>query len=120
VPEQSIARRTAQAQGFYFLASGIWPLMSRRSFERATGPKTDFWLAQTVGVLVATIGGVLLLAERRNRLRPELELLAAASAAGLGLVDLSFSLRGRISKIYLLDAAIEAALVAGWLRSDRA
>jgi glucose uptake protein GlcU len=119
VPAQPTRSRTAQAQGAYFLATGIWPLFSRRTFERVTGPKVDFWLAQTVGVLVATVGGTLLLAERRGRITKELELLAAGSAAGLGLVDVVFALRGRISKIYLLDAAIEAALVAGWLRSDR-
>jgi hypothetical protein len=31
-----------------------------------------------------------------------------------------FALRRRISKVYLLDASVEAAFVAGWLRSDRA
>jgi len=34
-------------------------------------------------------------------------------------VDVVFSLRGRISKIYLLDAVIQAALVAGWARRMR-
>jgi ABC-type cobalamin transport system permease subunit len=76
----------------------------------------DFWLAQTVGILVAGIGGVLLLGAARKRLTTELEALGVASAAGLGLVDLVFSLRGRISKVYLLDAAVEAALVVGWSR----
>jgi hypothetical protein len=120
MPAQLPRSRTAQAQGAYFLATGIWPLVSRRSFERVTGPKIDFWLAQTVGVLVATVGGTLLLAERRGRVTRELELLAAGSAAGLWLVDVVFALRGRISRIYLLDAAIEAAIVGSWLRSDRA
>jgi hypothetical protein len=120
MPEQRTGYATARAQSLYFLATGIWPLVSRRSFERVTGPKADFWLAQTVGVLVATIGGALLLADRRDRITRELELLAVGSAAGLGLVDALFSLRGRISKVYLLDAAIEAVFVAGWLRSDRA
>ena len=112
--------RVARAQGAYFLSTGIWPLLDRASFERVTGPKADFWLAQTVGVLVGVVGGVLLLSENRNRITRELELLAVGSAAGLGLVDVVFSLRGRISKVYLFDAALEAAFVAGWLRSDRA
>ena len=37
------------------------------------------------------------------------------NAAGLALVDVWFVARGRISKIYLADAAAEVALVAGWL-----
>jgi hypothetical protein len=40
--------------------------------------------------------------------------LGIASAAGLGVIDVCFAARGRIAKVYLLDAAIEAALVAGW------
>lgn len=120
MPAQMTRSRTAQAQGVYFLATGVWPLVSRRTFERVTGPKIDFWLAQTVGVLVATVGGTLLLAERRGRITRELELLAAGSAAGLGIVDVVFALRRTISKVYLLDAALEAALVRAWLRSDRA
>jgi hypothetical protein len=117
VSEDGNRRSTvAVLQGGYFVATGLWPLVSRRTFERVTGPKADFWLAQTVGVLVTGIGGVLLLGEKRGRLTPELELLGAASAAALGLVDLVFALRGRISKVYLADAAAEVALVAGWAR----
>jgi hypothetical protein len=109
-----LVRKVAAAQGGYFLATGVWPLVSRRTFERVTGPKTDFWLAQTVGVLVGSIGAVLLLADKRERLTPDLHALGTASAAGLCVVDVCFAARGRIAKVYLLDAAIEAALVAGW------
>jgi hypothetical protein len=45
---------------------------------------------------------------------PELCTVAAASAAGLALVDIIFVGRGRISKIYLADAAAEGAFLAGW------
>jgi hypothetical protein len=31
----------ASLQGTYFLATGIWPLVSRRTFERVTGPKVQ-------------------------------------------------------------------------------
>jgi hypothetical protein len=104
----------ASLQGTYFLATGIWPLVSRRTFERVTGPKVDFWLAQTVGVLVASVGATMVVGARRRRIGPELEILAVSSAAGLAAIDLTFSLRGRISKVYLLDAAVESAIVASW------
>jgi hypothetical protein len=109
----------AALHGLYFLATGVWPLLSRRSFERVSGPKADFWLAQTVGILVAGVGSTILQAKRHGRITPEIELLGIASAAGLGLVDLAFVARGRISRVYLLDALAEAALVAGWVRRDR-
>jgi hypothetical protein len=95
-------------------------LLSRRTFERVTGPKADFWLVQTVGVLVASIG--LGLAENLRRHRtapPELRTIAVASAAGLALIDVIFVSKGRIRRIYLADAAAEAALIAAWLRAGR-
>lgn len=115
--EAAAKTRIASLQGAYFLATGIWPLVSRRTFERVTGPKVDFWLAQTVGVLVGNIGAALLLGARHGRVSAPLEILGASSAAGLGGVDVIFSLRGRIAKTYLLDAAVEALILAGWIRA---
>jgi hypothetical protein len=109
--------RIASLQGAYFLATGIWPLVSPKTFEQVTGRKPDFWLAQTVGALVASIGGVLLLGARRRRVDLELEVLGGASAAGLAAIDVIFFLRGRIAKVYLLDAAVETVVAAGWLRA---
>ena len=110
------ARHVASVQAAFYVGTGVWPLLHRRSFEQVTGPKTDFWLAQTVGLTVAAIGIGLAQAVSRSRGVPaELRTVAATSAAGLALVDLSFVARGRISKIYLADAAAEVALVAGWL-----
>ena len=44
-------------------ATGIWPLLDIESFQDVTGSKTDLWLVRTVGVLVAVIDGVVLLAD---------------------------------------------------------
>jgi hypothetical protein len=44
-------------------------------------------------------------------------MLGASSAAGLGAIDVIFSLRGRIAKTYLLDATVEALILAGWIRA---
>jgi hypothetical protein len=104
-------------QGLYFLATGIWPLLSMRTFEAVTGPKVDRWLVKTVGVLVAVIG-VSLLADPRRPSRGS-QVLGVGSAAALGAVDVVYSLRGRISKIYLLDAVLEALLVTLWAVGGR-
>ncbi len=90
--------------------------MSLRSFEAVTGPKVDLWLVKTVGVLVAVIGSALALASRRRRLAPEIVLVAAGSAAALAAIDTVYVAKRRISPVYLLDAAAEIALVAGWAR----
>lgn len=107
-------QRLATVQGAYFLATGVWPLLHSRSFLAVTGPKTDVWLMKTVGVLVAIIGGALLLAGARGRVHPEIEVLAAGSATALAGIDVRYALRGRISKVYLLDALAELALVGAW------
>ena len=105
----------AFGQGLYYLTTGVWPLVSMRSFEAVTGPKVDRWLVKTVGVLVSAIGLALLVAGRRGRVAAESAVLAAGSAAGLAAIDTRYAARGRISKIYLLDAVAEVALVLAWI-----
>jgi hypothetical protein len=109
----------ATGQGLYYLVTGVWPLLSMRSFEAVTGPKADRWLVKTVGVLIGVIGGVLMLAGRRRRVPLEPTLLAMGSAAGLAAIDTIYASKGRISKIYLLDAAAEVALIAAWAVGKR-
>jgi hypothetical protein len=107
------------AHAAYYMVTGFWPLVSRRSFERVTGPKADFWLAQTVGVLIGSIGlGLAQSFRRRGEPPPELRTIAMSTAAGLALVDAVFVGRRRIRPVYLVDAVVEAALIAGWLRSE--
>lgn len=109
-------RRIATLQATFYLTTGLWPLAHRRSFERVTGPKVEFWLAQTVGITIAAIGAGLAQAGSRTlRVPCELRTVALTSAAGLAFVDLYFVTQRRISKIYLADAAAELALVIAWL-----
>ena len=108
----------SQAQGLYYLITGLWPLLSIGSFQRVTGPRRDLWLVKTVGLLVGVIGGVLTLAGRQRRVTPEIALLAGGSAAGLAGIDIAYVAQGRISPIYLLDAAAELALAGWWLMAS--
>ena len=102
-------------QGLYYLATGIWPIISMRSFEAVTGPKKDDWLVKTVGMLIGVIGVSLIASARRRRPVQDQVLLGAGSAAGLAAVDTVYALERRISPSYLLDAVVEMVLVAGWL-----
>jgi hypothetical protein len=103
------------AQGAYYLLTGLWPLLSLHTFLLVTGPKTDLWLVQTVGVLVAVIGLALLVAGYRRVGSPEVFCLALGSALGLAAIDVIFVFHGRISAVYLLDAAAQIGLVVLWL-----
>lgn len=107
--------RLALAQGVFFFVTGVWPLLHLGSFLAVTGPKTDLWLVQTVGALLAVFGAVLVRVARRGHLTPEWRLLAAGFAATLAIVDAVFVFKGVIPPIYLADAAVELLIVAAWI-----
>lgn len=114
-PKNKLLRLLAYAQGCFYAAGGIWSLVSRRTFEMVTGPKVDYWLVNTVGILILTISAALLSAGFRKRISPETVLLGAGSAAGLAAIDIVYVSRKRISPVYLLDALAELILVLGWI-----
>lgn len=110
------ARTLLLAQGAYYVATGVWPLLDRKSFEAVTGPKVDFWLVRTVGSLSAVAGAAMLVSSaRKQQPAADTAVLALGTAGALAAVDTVYSTRGRISKIYLLDAVAELGLVAMWL-----
>jgi hypothetical protein len=113
---QSIHGRTvALVQAALCLFTGIWPLVSIRTFEMVTGEKTDDWLVKTVGVLVTVIGAVLAAAALRARLTREIALLGMGSALMLTVIDVTYVAAGVIGPIYLADAVAETLLVACWV-----
>jgi hypothetical protein len=112
-------------QAVYYLITGLWPLISLSTFEAVTGPKTDDWLVQTVGVLAAVIGVTLMLGTRRPQPHGETITLSLLSAFGFLTVDTVFVFSGVISRIYLVDAAVQVLLIvslatAAILRNRRA
>jgi hypothetical protein len=106
-------RRTLIAQGAYYTVTGVVPFISRDAFEAVTGPKREWWLVQTVSALVAAVGGGLISAAVRDRMTPELLAIAAGCAGGLAGIDIVHVVRRRISPVYLGDAAVQFAVLAG-------
>jgi hypothetical protein len=111
-------------QGVYFLATGIWPLISIQTFQAVTGQKTDHlvtgreadhWLVNTVGVLVIAIGLVLVFAAWRGVFSAEALILGVSSAVGLAGIDVVYCHRGTISAVYLVDAALEFVFITTWV-----
>jgi hypothetical protein len=105
-------RRFAIAiQGLYYLATGVWPLVSLDTFEAVTGPKTDHWLVHTVGVLAAAIGTALLVGARRGVPGAETVVLACGAALAFAGIDIVYVIRGAIRQIYLADAAVQGVIL---------
>jgi hypothetical protein len=102
------------SQGIFYVATGLWPVLHLRSFERVTGPKVDKWLVRTFGGLVAAIGAALIAGAFEDRRSRALAILGVGSALALGAADVVYAGRGRISRVYFGDAAAEAAVAATW------
>ncbi len=107
-------------QGLYYFVTGVWPLVSVRSFQAVTGKKTDHlptgleadhWLVMTVAVLITAISLAILTAAVRRSLSLEIMVLAVGAAIGLTTVDVIYVMRRVISPIYLIDAAVEIPLI---------
>src|SRR5437588_11278415 len=91
-----LVRVVCLAQGFYYVLTGLWPLVSIETFQMVTGRKTDHlptgreadhWLVMTVGVLVTAIALALLVAAWRRQPYVEAAILAIAPALGLTGID---------------------------------
>jgi hypothetical protein len=104
----------ARVHGAFNVAGGLWPLVHLRSFEAVLGPKADRWLVYTVaGLMVATGAAQLTSTTDPSGVR-QARRLGIGTALTLGAVDLVYAPRGRISRMYLVDAAMEAGLLLAW------
>ncbi len=101
-------------QAGVFVFAGLWPVFHIKSFEAVTGPKADRWLVKTVGLLLASIGSGIALANYRGRSTQELKWIAQTSALSLLAIDLVYVSKRRISSVYLLDALLQAFLISRW------
>ena len=110
----NVIRWLLLAQGVYFFITGVWPVVDMQSFVAVTGPKRDLWLVRTVGLLIAVAGLAMIAAGANSILNAPVLILALGSAAALAAVDIVYVALGTIAKIYLLDAALEIALLLAW------
>lgn len=107
------ASRMATVHGAVNIVGGAWPLLHRRSFEAVFGPKSDRWLMYTVAGLLTSVGCTQLSASTPEDV-VHARRVGVLTATTLLVIDVVYVPRGVIRKTYLLDAAAEAALIAGW------
>jgi hypothetical protein len=111
VSRTTVVRAALAGQGAYFLATGMWSVVHRRSFERVSGRKSDYWLVRTVGALAVATGGVLVAAARRPVPSTEARMLATGTSLAFGAVDGFYAGTGRIRRVYLVDLAAQAVFL---------
>ena len=107
-----------QAQGWYYLLFGSWPLVHFESFEAVSGPKPDRFVTEVTSALYAVIGATLL-----SDLRKGAPTATGRRLAGLSsLVSAALIARHRpeIRPVYLADAALQTsfALAAATLETE--
>lgn len=113
-------RAVVAAQAAYYVAGGLWPLVSMPTFLAVTGRKRELWLVRNVSALMVLIGAVLAVGERRGNRGREMTLLGAGSCAVFGGVDVWYAaVRRRIAPTYLLDGLAQLALGIAWFRASR-
>lgn len=114
------SRTPSLLHGLFLVAAGAWPVVHLESFEAVTGPKADDWLVKTIGGLLATIGAALVAGSLERPPPRSLRLLGAGTALTLGAADVVYVGKGRISPVYLADAAVQALFARSWLRRPEA
>lgn len=102
---------TLTIHGWFYLLTGLWPIMSINTFERITGPKVDKWLVKTVGLMIACSGIIFI---SMNDTKVALT-LAVLNAITLASIDIYYVWKKIISRIYLWDALIELGFVLIYL-----
>ena len=102
-------------QGLYYFITGLWALLSMRTFEKVTGPKTDHWLVKTIGLMLVVIGLALITGGVRKTITPEMAVLGVGTAGVLLGIDVFYVSIKKIPRIYLLDTVAELVLIVGWI-----
>ena len=110
-----VQRWVSRAQGTYYLVTGVWPVLDRRSFEAVSGRKRDYWLVQTVGLITAAVGLSINLAGTRKEVTKDITVLRLGTALGFAAIDFTYGLTRRISAVYLVDGAAQLAFIAALL-----
>lgn len=83
------------------------------------GPKTDRWLVKTVAGLLIVNGITQLTTSSTAIGLRQARRLGVGTAAVLAAIDLVYVPARRISKMYLVDAAIEVGWIIAWYRVDK-
>ena len=110
-------RALARGHGLFNIVGGAWPLLHLPSFEAVLGPKVDRWLVRTVAGLMIVNGAVQVSSGSSTDALQQASRIGIGTALTLGTIDVVYAPRGRISRVYLVDALLEAAWIVAWLRA---
>ncbi len=103
-------RRVLAAQGIYYLAIGLWPLVHFDSFAAVIALQVIPFQAQALGAVLAVVGASLLEAVRRGPPPAYPTALGIGVAGAVALVSLLWLPRQPAFSGLWLDVAVEVAI----------
>jgi len=109
-----VPRKVAAAHAGYYVVTGSWAIVHRKSFELVTGPKHDYWLVRLVGGLALAVGASLGAAAVTGRKSQDDRTLALATALAFVVADVHAA--RSMSRAYLGDVILHAVFVPAWIR----
>lgn len=98
-------------QGWFYILTGLWPLVHMKSFELVSGPKHDKWLVKCVSLMILS-SGIIFISYPESKVTATLALLNALTLLG---IDTYYVAKKVIWKTYLFDGVIEAGFVMYYL-----
>lgn len=100
-------------EAIVYVTTGLWPIIHYNSFQKITGPKTDVWLVIVVGWFI-TMSSAVLFSCYLGGLSDEGLIVALGTPLILGTSDIYYVFKKVISKVYLIDAALEFIIIVFW------
>lgn len=110
----ALPRKLAAAHAGYYVVTGAWAVLHRRSFELVTGPKHDYWLVRLVGGLALAVGASLGTAVATGRKSQADTTLALTTSLAFVVADVHAA--RSMSRVYLGDVVLHAIFVPAWIR----
>lgn len=107
-------RTVRRAQGVYYVATGLWPVVAVRHYMAATGQESHPWAARILGGVVVVVG-VALAAELVPASLAKRVSLATAALLATGAAY--FAIRGKGVAVNSVDGALQVAFAIAAARS---
>lgn len=107
----NLVRKTILFQGYYYLVTGVWPIISMASFMAVTGPKTDIWLVKTLSFQIIAMGIIFCRGSLSTVFNQQTVLLSVLSSSAFIIADVYYVIKGVLDPIYLADALIEVVIL---------
>ena len=102
-------------QGFYYLVTGLWSIISIESFSSFTKYQGDYFLKHTNGILFFTLGILFIYSVFKQELIKQIPFFAFLTALGVMVVEVYYLPKIGNPFPFWIDFGIEGVIVVSFL-----